>query len=185
MSYLGYTPPGQIVSSAQIADRAVDTINIADNAIDYSKVANGMMVDRWYDEYAGFASISETFPADDTIPQITEGLEILSVSITPKSATNRIRVSFSGYLTTQINPATIIAALFSSASNDALASTQVTSATGNYVTPIILQHEFVPGNTSPITISLRVGTTGALFIFNGYYDSGRILGGSSKATLIC
>ena len=43
------------------------------------------------------ANIGLVIPLDDTIPQITEGAEILSVTITPRFSSSRIRLLFNGF----------------------------------------------------------------------------------------
>src|SRR5262245_37452189 len=48
-------------------------------------------------EYTTNTSLTTAIPADDTIPQITEGTQVLSLSISAKRATSLIYVRFTGF----------------------------------------------------------------------------------------
>lgn len=145
-------------------------------------VGAGCVVDWAYATYTTNAALAGTTPVDDTIPQITEGTEILTVSITPKSATNRLRIRFDGFATAG-SSISLVTALHQDAIANALAARLVDLATGAYST-VVLTHEMVAGTTSAITFRIRVGNgTGAAFRFNGS-TAGRLLGGAAAATLI-
>src|SRR5688572_19721678 len=85
------------------------------------------VVDRLVGSYAASADITTVIPADDTIPQIGEGTEIISVSITPKSASNRLRATFRGSGATSTGT-TMIAALFAAGGANAIAADLVATA---------------------------------------------------------
>ena len=51
-------------------------------------------------EYTSLTSANSSIPFDDSIPQISEGTALISVSITPKSTTNILRVEACLYATT-------------------------------------------------------------------------------------
>lgn len=168
------------------------TLTVADDAgndeVDVTVAAAAgttpVIVDRAYAEYATSAGISATIPADDTIPQSGEGTQILSVSITPKTTTNRLRIRafIAGAHGTASGAVT--GAIFSSASANALRATIINAnATANLFASFALEHEYVPGSTSALTISVRVGPSGGTFYTNGN-NSGRFLGGASACTLV-
>jgi hypothetical protein len=144
----------------------------------------GTVIDRAYAEYTANANLTTAIPFDDTIPQNTEGAQILSVSFTPKSATNRLRLRFQGQVSAASTPINVTAALFSSASANALAADYVTLTTIDYGLPIPLEIEYVPGVTTALTFTVRVGTqSGATARLNGNTSS-RLFGGASRATLV-
>jgi hypothetical protein len=145
-------------------------------------LSGGVVIDRAYAEYTANASITTTIPLDDTIPQNTEGTEILSVSLTPKSVTSRVRLRFQGQVVCA-SLANFIAAAFSSGSANALRSTW-DAFDANYPGQMVLEHEYVPGVTTALTFSVRVGTSAGLTIrLNGQIGS-RLFGGTSAATLV-
>lgn len=145
--------------------------------------SSGRLVQTAYAEYTSAAGITASIPVDDTIPQSTEGTQILSVVITPQNTTNKLRISFSGWCTVDNNNAPAVSALFVSGNTSAL-STSLSVINSTFATrPLVLTYEYVPGVTSALTFSIRVGTTASTLYVNGYTAS-RVFGGSSKAVLI-
>lgn len=112
---------------------------------------------------------SGVIPADDTIPQITEGNEFMTCSITPTDANNilQIDVVFFG-ATSTVGPSVIVAALFRDAGADALACGLGLCATTNGQVGIRFTHRMVAGSTAATTFRLRAGGNGAgTTSFNG------------------
>lgn len=142
----------------------------------------GFVIDRVYAEYTTNADLTVAIPLDDTIPTSTEGTQVLSVSITPKSVTNRLRVRFQGYGGSNAAAATMIAASFHGASGSAYRTVASTTGGAGFFGEILLEYEFVPGSTSALTIAIRVGSPSTIRL-NGT-TVGRFFGGSSAASLI-
>jgi len=153
-----------------------------ENSVDQSKINTGSIrpIVNWERTDDGEVATGTTIiPLDDTIPQITEGDEYITVSITPTSATNILiieaqlilSVSNANYSTT---------ALFQDTTADALtvALPYNGSATGENV--VTLNYEVVAGTTSSTTFRIRAGGTSGTMTFNG--DSGiRRLGGACNS----
>lgn len=142
------------------------------------------VIDRAYAEYTANANLATQIPIDDTLPQNTEGTQILSVSLTPKSATNRVRLRFQGQVTSDTAAVNAIAAIFSSASVNALRAEFVSLATNGNGYVLCLEHEYVPGTTSALTYTVRVGPASAVNLRLNGNAVGRLLGGAIGATLI-
>jgi hypothetical protein len=178
--------------SANILTAAGDTCIVVPEAAAWRVVSyqpavygvTGTVVGRSYTEYTTNADLTTIIPGDDTIPQNTEGTQIISVSYTPKTTTNRLRLRFKGHFSCNGAGLSGIAALFSSASANALRATLSTVTTSGYVLPLTLEYEYVPATTSAITFSVRAGpiSAGAMRI-NGNMTS-RLFGGTSGATLV-
>jgi len=124
------------------------------------------------------------------VPQSSEGTQILSVTITPKTTTNRLRARFQcwGALNATSSTSLACAALFRNSETSA-AATAATLFSGSNSTntgdPIFLEYEWVPGSTSAQTISIRVGAASSGIYINGNNSFGAVYGaGTSKATLI-
>ena len=99
-------------------------------------------------------------PADDTIPQITEGDEYLTISFTPESAASALEIDVIGTASSSI--ANVIAmALFKDADADALAVAWATSSAGNYGQQLVLHHTMVLGSITPVTFRVRIGGSNA------------------------
>jgi hypothetical protein len=151
----------------------------------------GSIVDRAYATYTANADLIVAIPYDDTIPQNTEGTEIITATITPKKTTNRIRATFTGQVagTSSINRA--IAALFKDSDADALQVTHCLvrrSATADgdildaaFVLSMTFEHS--PGTTSAVTYKIRAGSSTGNLRFNGS-EAARFFGGASAATLV-
>jgi hypothetical protein len=168
-------------------DTAADKVLFLDDTDDKVKQgafpSTGVIVDRAYAEYTTNADLSTAIPSDDTIPQNTEGTQILSVSITPKSATNRLGIRFQGQGSLGTAGNSIISAIFRDSGANAIDARTVTNAGSAYAQQMCNEIEVVAGSTSATTINVRVGPNTGTLRMNGF-TSGRAFGGVSRATLI-
>ena len=140
------------------------------------------VVQRGYSAYTTHTALSTQIPQDDTIPQQTEGTEILTVSITPKDAANRLRVRFQGQVGgSQLTFLT--AALFRDSTADAVASNGIVNHANGYAYMLGLEYEVAAGSTSATTFKIRVGPNAGNLYLNGD-SSSRYFGGTALATLI-
>ena len=136
-----------------------------------------------YAEYTANTSLTTTTPADDTIPQITEGTEIMTLSITPSSTASRIQLAFQGFCAVS-TVLTVTVALHQDAVANALAATGQSIAAASTFQTVCLAFEHVPATTSAITYRIRVGPGSAGTVrFNGT-STARFYGGSAHSTLI-
>jgi hypothetical protein len=116
-------------------------------------------------------------PFDDTIPQITEGDEYITVSITPTSATNKLIIEAVLNLSHSVATSGHAAALFQDAVANALAVGWAYISTSTGVFQIKLNYEMVAGTTSSTTFRIRIGSGSAgTTTFNGI-SGARKLGG--------
>lgn len=169
---------------AKMADLFVTTAKLADRAVDHTKVATGFLVQRVYSEYLANADITTQIPFDDTIPQTTEGVEILTASITPKSATNKLLIRFQGVYCTTASAANAGCALFVDATANALAAASGVVGVSYDIGHMALEYEEAAGSTATRTYRVRVGPgTGTTLRMNGE-DNARRYGGKQRATLI-
>jgi hypothetical protein len=117
--------------------------------------------------------VANRIPLDDTIPQITEGAEVMTATITPTSSANKVlvRVQLSGQ---QVNSGQAIIALFRGASSSAIAASNGVGAI-----------EFLdsPNTTSATTYSVRCGPEVSFIIGVNDWSSARLFGGVSASTL--
>lgn len=131
--------------------------------------------------YTTYTSDTTSIPNDDTIPQSSEGLEILTVAITPQHAANRLLIEGVVHMSAD-SSRTLIAALFQDSGADAIAvAIETAPAAGNMMT-VRLRHEMAAGTTSATTLKVRVGTTSGTFYVNGTNVS-RSFGGRLACTL--
>jgi hypothetical protein len=135
-----------------------------------------------YAEYLTNADLATQTPIDDTIPQIGEGNEIISVSFTPTNSSNLLRFRFQGSGSTSSSANAIIAHLHKNADADAIAGSINYTAANSFPYPVTLEHQQVAGTTSATTYSIRVGSNQTIRM-NGN-TSARRLGGVAKCTLV-
>jgi hypothetical protein len=123
-------------------------------------------------------------PVDDTIPQNTEGDEVLTVTITPTSATNILVIEFTSFGTHTSNTF-CGGALFQDSTAGALAAVVLGSDQVESYWNAKLTHYMAAGTTSSTTFKIRCGnyTTPASVWVNG--DSGSRKFGGVAATTLC
>jgi len=142
---------------------------------------NGSQQDSTYAEYTANADLTTQIPLDDTIPQNTEGTQILSAAITPKTATNKVRIRISGAGALSSNGSFIVA-LYGSGAN-ALGAWVINAPTTNVQVPYSFEFEHSPASLSPQTYTVRSGPTSALTLRMNGTSSARLLGGASRCTI--
>lgn len=130
-----------------------------------------------------YASGSTVIPVDDTIPQITEGDQYLSLSITPTNAASTLEITVEA---TFGSPSSvwISSALFVVGTADAIRSRLGYLNSAATVLPLDMTHSVSAGSTTARTYTVRAGAhTAATVGING--SSSRIQGGAltSKITI--
>ena len=124
-----------------------------------------------------------TVPYDDTIPQITEGFEVMTLNITPTSASSKLLINVVTHLSAGANslPTTN---LFVGTTANALA-TAFTHAYGAGDNPLNhkLTHYMTSGSTSALTFRVRIGSNNSdSLTFNGREEV-RKMGGAITSSI--
>jgi hypothetical protein len=145
----------------------------------------GSIVQRVISSTSTAQTITTTIPTDDTIPQITEGSQVLSATLTPTSLSNIISIEIHvEVLVDQAGRTGATSALFATGSSNAIISSY-SSLTGNSTAFIFsFREDFTPTSLSAITFSLRIGAdpvTGGNIYINSASNGSRFLGGSRKS----
>jgi len=104
-------------------------------------------------------------PYDATVPAITEGNEVITVAITPGSATNRLAIFFSGMFACSTAAQVGVVALHKVGVTDALAAAADKLNT-DWVQPVSLAHNMVAGGIVEITFTIRAGVTANTVYWN-------------------
>lgn len=148
-------------------------------ALDGADVTNvGKIVQTVYAEYTAQTDLSALIPYDNTVPQNTEGTQILSASITPSSATNRVRAMV--FLCGTVGGGWSAAAGLFRGGASAIAAKAFAGAIDAATSSLCdFVFEDVPGVTSALTYTVRVGpASGTAVKLNNQ------LGGSQRCVLI-
>jgi len=124
-------------------------------------------------------STSAVIPFDNTIPQITEGAEVVTASITPSNASNILEIM--AICQVAKGDLRIGVALFQDSNADAIASAfHIGANAGSTIgcgSSVIIFHRMVAGTTSSITFSMRTGPTSGTSYWNRQ-NAGNIFGGT-------
>lgn len=132
--------------------------------------------------YRTNTNITATIPLDDTVPQNTEGTQIIQVTMTPKSATNKLLIEVVGFGTLS-SAGHIVYAVFRDSNASAVTAGASYCGVSNMSTPIVLSDEVTAGTTTSTTFYLRVGPdTSNTLRMNGS-TAARYFGGSAGVTL--
>lgn len=124
-----------------------------------------------------------TIPADDSIPQNTEGVQILEASITPQATTNKLLIravlnashTSSGYK--------IVLALFQDSTANAIAASVQNDGSPERIQNIVLTHVMEAGTTSATTFKIRTGAQPAGTLTVHGEGGSRLYGGALKSSL--
>lgn len=119
----------------------------------------------------GYASGTTVMPWDNTIPQNTEGDQFMSVTITPKSSTSKLRITALGYFWS-LGTNVISGAIFQDTTANALAS-GYTYFQANQGSILSVVYYMTSGTTSSTTFKFRAGQNGSgTSYFNGSSTAG-------------
>lgn len=122
---------------------------------------------------SAFQTGSTVIPVDNTKPQITEGNEYMTVTITPKNAASKLVIESLAIASTSSSTAYLTAALFQDAAANALKATTAVSRTASDPYQLSIRHEMAAGTISPITFRIRIGASNAgTTTFNGSAGGG-------------
>lgn len=129
-----------------------------------------------YNSTGAVVTGTTTIPMDDSIPQNTEGVEAITVTLTPISATSTLIVEAGCFLTHSAN-SDITLALFRDSSANAIGATMATPSAGDKCQGGMISSVVTAGSTSATTFKLRAGSNGAGTLTIGGRAGARLFGG--------
>lgn len=132
-------------------------------------------------DQTSWISASTVIPLDDTLPTSSEGDSIVSKSYTPALTSSLIDCEATIPIFVQAGgSAQAIVAIFRGST---CVGASVVSLTDGEVTNASVKYRDSPASTSALSYSVRLGPTAAGFLFVNGNNSGRLLGGASRARL--
>jgi hypothetical protein len=144
-----------------------------------SGVAYGAVLQVVNFQTGAMSTTTATIPRDDTIPQNTEGAEILSASITPKSSSNKLKITVIVQCSNSGN-STVTVALFKDSDANAIATGY--GYCNSLPNCIIFTHYMTASTASQIDFSVRAAGNGATTTFNGHSGT-RTYGGTMASSI--
>jgi len=123
-----------------------------------------------------------TIPLDDTIPQITEGTEFMTLAITPTSATNKLIINVTIQLDkNNVNSLTV--AMFQDSTVNAIAAQFYGALASGLSLPMSYTFSMTAGTTSSTTFRVRAGSEAAGTVTMNGRGGGRIDGGVAVSSI--
>lgn len=144
-------------------------------------IYGGGIVQIQYSKISTVVSGTTVIPDDNTIPQNSEGFEVVTLAITPKATANRLLIEFVawGTISGASNITQIVGAIFQDSTAGALYAT-ATGMEGDQSAGWLVtgKHEMAAGTTSATTFKLFIGPTAANTVnVNGGVTTTRAFGG--------
>jgi hypothetical protein len=153
----------------------------------------GIVVQRVFVEETTLVTSSVIWGWDNTIPQNSEGVEVMTLAITPTNASNKLHIEARQQVANDSGGENQAMMLFQDTTANALAGTsQRTQTISRQQQPMILSHYMTAGTTSSTTFKIRIGNgtrthnhTGGTMTFNGAAGAATYqLGGVMTAQLM-
>lgn len=149
--------------------------------LDLASGGSSVFVQMATNQFTTTGSTTSSIPIDSTIPQNTEGYELVTQAITPTNASNKLVIEF-GFTGGALAATNVVIALFQDSTADAL-SAAVKNITGaNYKDQMFIRHEMTAGTTSSTTFKIRIGTQTGTLYWN-QLPTGETMGGVISAYL--
>lgn len=145
-------------------------------------VLSGSVIQFGEHTYATNANITTVIPYDDTIPQITEGDEVLTVTITPKRSDSKMVLTVNLLVGFDGSAITACAAIFKNSGLNAVAASACDNPGADSPVPLTMTYSETLASASAITYSVRVGPTSSTIRLNGI-SSARRFGGVGVCSL--
>ena len=151
-----------------------------------SDLPAGSVIQMVNTQTGAFASSASTIPNSDAIPQNTQGVEVMTRSITPSATTNKLRIDVVVYASEETDGGNVACvALFQDSTANALAAGRAHMDSG--VTtygpiPIVFTHYMDAGTTSATTFKVRAGMDAGTININGTAGA-RKLGGVMASSI--
>lgn len=176
--------PGSYGSASETLTATVDQQGrltaLADTPIAITKSQVTNLVGQYVSQKIGivFPTVSTEIPYDNSIPQQSEGTEILTVTITPQSATSTLVVDVVVNFTAD-GIYYVTAGLFRDGTANALAAAPSSSTPVADAQSIVFRWDVVSGSTSATTFKVRIGVaagSGGTITINGVSGAQRLGG---------
>jgi hypothetical protein len=132
---------------------------------------NRQVLQRTYAELRTRQSAVAQIPCDGTIPQIAEGMLVLTQAITPVSANSYLEIEVGIQIANNASQ-NLVVALFVQGTNDAIAAV-VSTIANTWEEMVFFKIKIPSTNISPRTYAVRAGTSSAGYTIyvNGYIDN--------------
>lgn len=175
---IGTNAPGQLLTVAGTIESTTGGVKFPDGT---TQTTASKILQQVSASSSAYASGTTTTPADDTIPQNTEGTEFLTVTITPKSASSNLLIQVNANLAANVN-GTLTSALFRDSTADAIAA-QGQYLLANELFVSVISVIVAASSTSATTFKFRCGSNNAGTLGMNGVSGSRLYGGKAMSTI--
>lgn len=176
-----------------VATATVGTVYKADGAgsgswttVDYRSVPAGYAIGHGYTQSATAVSTTSTIDIDDTIPQNTEGAEVITLTYTPQESDSILKIEVSLQVGGGSSSA-IVAALFVDSTASALMARATYVGSGSTIDwanqSLNFVHYVVAGTTASRTYKVRIGTSDGNTAYSSRNANGGLFGNVDYSTI--
>ena len=179
---ISYDASGNPVAVATGSDGQVLTSAGAGQPCAFETLTTGKVLQVVNVMNGAVATGTTVMPHDDTIPQKTEGIEFMTLAITPTHASNKLVIQWTANIATSAAKQ-MVTALFQDDTANALAVLLEYNSNTNAGVVMSGTHYMAAGTTSATTFKLRCGPQAAsTMTFNGY-AAARLYGGVMSSSI--
>jgi hypothetical protein len=154
---------------------------VGDDIVGYT-IPSGHVIQSTTKKETSLSTLSAQISFTDSVPQITDGTQIISDTITPSSSASKIKIRCVIPVSTDYETP-VCAALFKNSESDALAVAAQDIPSHNSFNSIVLEHYDSPQSTSVTTYIVRIGSDEACTITINGINGARLFGGKMGVTL--
>lgn len=156
--------------------------NLISTIMNVLNFPSGAVIQTQHYSTGAMSTGTSIIPNDNTIPQITEGTQFMSLTFTPKKENSKLKISVVTHVSNNNAPAVQTTALFDGSSN-AVATSQVWNPNSAGVMPCAFICPYTVSSLSPITFSVRCGMDkSGTITFNGVAGA-QLMGGSLASSI--
>jgi hypothetical protein len=159
----------------------IDGNDIADSSIDYSKLAAGVFVNYELTNINTVVSTAARIPVDATIPQITEGTQIISMSYAPKKSGNRLLLIANLLFSVSTN-ANAVGAIFAGSTTNAIVASTI-QLQSRYEGTLTFGTSFTASSSASVAYTVRVGASAGNLYVNSFDGTNAAFGGAVITSL--
>lgn len=182
--------PNDLTTLSGAIDNAADFLVMSDTSalnVPRKITPNNVLlvVDRAVDDLNTVLTGTTLIPFDDTLPTSSEGTALtgLTTSITPKTTTNRVKVTATVPVASSAANNAVALALYINGGANAVAVQSTECVNNNNPSMITLIYDYVPGSTSTQTYTLRFGPSNAATVTVNGSGGSRLFGGGMTSNI--
>lgn len=174
---------GVQVGSPTGGDKGAGTLNLAGDLYYNGAALSSPIAQIVTATNSTYSTLGTILPFDDSIPQNTEGDEVLTATITPKSASSTLRIEVHLNLSAAVASGIISAAIFVDSTANAINAAAFSVGTTGRMEALRLVHYVSAGSTSARTYKVRAGSSVATDAMLNGDNSSRIFGGVAISSM--